>query len=85
MSQTELEQLAALIREAKYPILVGSSGIPAAVENEAWQERMDLFAAITEGYNTALQLLAASREDVKRLEQRLKIRNRLEMAVKKGD
>lgn len=84
MTSFELEQLAALIREAKYPILVGESGIPAAIEDEAWPERMKLFAALTDGYNTALQLLAASREDVKRLEQRLKIRNRLETAAKKG-
>lgn len=85
MSSAELDQLAALIREAKYPILVGPSGIPAAVENEAWQERMDLFAALTEGYNTALQLLAASRSDVERLEKRLALRDRLEKAFKKGD
>lgn len=85
MTTAELEMFANLLREAKYPVLVGESGIPAAVEHEGLNELMQIFAAVTEGYNTALQLLAASREDVKRLEQRLKIRNRLEMAVKKGD
>ena len=85
MTSTELDQLAVLLRDAKYPVMVGPSGIPAAVENEAWPERMDLFAALTEGYNTALQLLAAQREYIQRLEQRLKIRERLEaVAHKKG-
>lgn len=85
MTSTELEQLAALIRDAKYPVMVGPSGIPAAVEDEAWPERMDLFAALTEGYNTALQLLAASRSDVERLEKRLALRDRIEKAFKKGE
>lgn len=84
MSSAELEQLAALIREAKYPILVGASGIPAAVEEEAWPERMDLFAAVTKGYNTAQQIMASQREHIQRLEQRLKIIERLEAAAKKG-
>lgn len=73
MTSTELEQLAALIRDAKYPILVGETGIPATVEGEAWPERMKLFAALTEGYNTALARLHVA-------EQKLKIKARLERA-----
>lgn len=78
MTSTELDQLAALIRDAQYPILVGETGIPAAVEAEAWPERMKIFAALTEGYNTALSRLAVA-------EQKLRIRARLERAAKKGD
>lgn len=78
MTSTELEQLAALIRDAKYPVMVGPSGIPAAVEDEAWPERMDLFAALTEGYNLALARLQMA-------EKKLEIRARLERAAKKGD
>ena len=78
MTSTELEQLAALIRDAKYPIMVGPSGIPAAVENEAWPERMQLFAALTEGYNLAMSRLQMA-------EQKLKLRARLERAAQKGD
>lgn len=85
MTSTELEQLAALIRDAKYPVMVGPSGIPAAVEDEAWPERILIFAALTKGYNTAQQIMAAQREYIQRLEQRLKIRERLEaVAHKKG-
>lgn len=78
MTSTELEQLAALIRDAKYPVMVGPSGIPAAVEDEAWPERMDLFVALTEGYNLALARLQMA-------EKKLAIRARLERAAKKGD
>ena len=78
MTSTELEQLAALIRDAKYPVMVGPSGIPAAVEDEAWPERMDLFAALTEGYNLALARLRMA-------EKKLEIRARLERAAKKGE
>ena len=78
MTSTELEQLAALIRDAKYPVMVGPSGIPAAVEDEAWPERMDLFAALTEGYNLAMARLQMA-------EKKLSIRARLERAAQKGD
>ena len=78
MTSTELEQLAVLLRDAKYPILVGETGIPAAVEDEAWPERMQIFAALTEGYNVAVSRLHVA-------EQKLKIRARIERAAKKGD
>ena len=78
MTSTELEQLAALIHDAKYPIMVGPSGIPSAVENEAWPERMQLFAALTEGYNLAMARLQMA-------EKKLSIRARLERAAQKGD
>ena len=78
MTSTELEQLAALIRDAKYPIMVGPSGIPAVVENEAWPERMQLFASLTEGYNPAMARLQMA-------EKKLSIRARLERAAQKGD
>ena len=78
MTSTELEQLAALIRDAKYPVMVGPSGIPAAVENEAWPERMQLFAALTEGYNLAMARLQIA-------EKKLKLRARLERAAQKGE
>ena len=50
----------------------------AAVEDEAWPERMDLFAALTEGYNLALARLRMA-------EKKLEIRARLERAAKKGE
>ena len=63
MTSTELEQLAALIRNAKYPVMVGPSGIPAAVEDEAWPERMYLFAALSEGLQSGPGPLADGRKE----------------------
>ena len=61
-SRHELQELMQSVRDAKIPLAVGSTGMPAAIAEEPYFERMEFLAALTAGYNLALQQLNITRQ-----------------------
>ena len=61
-SRHELQELMQSVRDAKIPLAVGSAGIPTAIAEEPYFERMEFLAALAAGYNLALQQLNITRQ-----------------------
>ena len=61
-SRHELQELMQSVRDAKFPLAVDRDGIPVALSEEPYFERMEFLAALTAGYNLAIQQLNIVRQ-----------------------